>query len=147
MQDLMKIALNEARKALSLDEVPIGACIVKDNKILAVAHNQTIEKKNPLLHAEIVAINQALDAYGYEALNGASIFITIEPCAMCAQAISYLRFNKIIYGASNEKFGAIENGVRLFNQKNASFIPEIYDGIAEQEARELMQSYFRNLRM
>jgi len=144
MQEALKLATKAAKKK----EVPVGAIIVDpiENKIIARGFNCCESTKSPLNHAEIIAITKACKKKNSKNLSGCHIYVTLEPCAMCAAAISYARLSRIYYGASDAKFGAIENGVRIFNSTSHLFKPEIYGGILAKESQELLQNFFKSVR-
>ncbi|NRA74279.1 MAG: nucleoside deaminase [Rickettsiales bacterium] len=144
----MKEALKLATKAAELGEVPVGAVIVNplEKKIIAKAANDCESERNPLRHAEIIAINKACETIGSKTLKGCYIYVTLEPCVMCAAAISYARLSRIYYGASDKKFGAIENGSRLFSKSSCLFKPEIYGGILAEESEEILKGFFASIR-
>lgn len=138
----MLCALKEAKKALLLDEVPIGAIIVKDAKIIAKGHNLREKTKNPLDHAEMIAIKKAAKKLGDWRLEGCTIYVTIEPCPMCAGAILLSRIDKIVYGAKDEKGGALGSSFNLFEQNKLNHYPEIIGGVLEDECHEIISSFF-----
>ena len=141
-------ALELANQAYALNEVPIG-CVIVDldsNSIIASAHNQSNLKHDPTLHAEMIAIKDACALKGSKVLGNTAIYISVEPCAMCAAAISYAQISKIFYGAAQPKLGAIESTVRYFDSKAATYKPEIYGGMLEEQSRELMQKFFDSIR-
>jgi cytosine deaminase len=144
----MMEALKVAQKAASQGEVPVGAVIVdpKDNRIIAKGYNSCEALANPLKHAEIIAIDKACKKVGSKNLNGYHLYVTLEPCAMCATAISYARLSRVYYGAPDKKFGAIENGARIFHSTNTLYKPEIYGGILAQESQDLLKGFFKSLR-
>ena len=144
----MQEALKLASKAAEQGEVPIGAIIIdsREKKIIAQNFNRCESESNALKHAEIIAIDEACKMRKTKNLNGCYIYVTLEPCAMCAAAISYARLSRIYYGAADKKFGAIENGVRIFNSSSSLFKPEIYGGILEGESKELLKNFFRSKR-
>jgi len=139
----MQMALAEARLAAERGEVPVGAVIVHDGAILARTGNRMREFGDPTAHAEMLAIRMAVAAAGSERLVGADLYVTLEPCAMCAAAISHARIGRLYYGAADPKGGAVENGVRFFNQPTCHHVPEVYGGIAETEASALLVDFFR----
>ena len=143
----MKIALDQAQLAYELNEVPVGAVLINDNNgsILSIKHNEVNIHNSPLKHAEILVIEKACILKKSRYLANTSIYVTLEPCAMCAAAISEARINRIYFGAYDEKKGAIESGVRIFNNSNY-FVPEIYGGIKEQECSLLLKNYFYTIR-
>lgn len=138
----MQLALKEAYAAQLRDEVPIGAVIVLDNKVIASAGNQTRALPDPTAHAEIQAIRLACQHLGQERLNNADLYVTLEPCAMCAAAISFARIRRLYFAASDPKGGGVLHGSRFFSQETCFHRPEIYDGICESEARDLLKSFF-----
>lgn len=143
----MDTALAEARDAAARDEVPVGAVIVsKDGTILAKAGNRTRELNDPTAHAELLAIRQACAILGQERLTGAALYVTLEPCAMCAAAIAAARIERLYYGASDPKSGGTAHGARVFSHPQAHHSPEVYDGIAEEEAAQLLRDFFARKR-
>jgi tRNA(adenine34) deaminase len=140
--DAMALALAEARAAAAAGEVPVGAVIVKDGVVIAAARNRPRELKDPTAHAETLAIRGACAALGDERLTGCDLYVTLEPCAMCAAAISFARIRRLYFGAADPKGGAVENGPRLFAQPTCHHAPEIYGGIAESEAAALLKAFF-----
>jgi tRNA(adenine34) deaminase len=143
----MQIALLEAQSAAVRDEVPVGAVVVDAaGEIISRAGNRTLELKDPTGHAEIYALREAASRIGSERLHECDIYVTLEPCAMCAAAISFSRIRRVYFGASDEKMGAVENGVRFFHQPTCHHRPEVYSGIGETEAKFLLQSFFKERR-
>lgn len=142
----MRIALKEAQNAVILDEVPVGAVIVKDGKILAKAHNLREKSNDPTSHAEINAIRKACKKLNSWRLEGATIYVTIEPCSMCAGTLLQCRIGRIVYGALDPKGGAIESSLELFNAKNINHHPEILGGVLKEECSQLISSYFKSKR-
>lgn len=142
----MDLALAEARAAASRGEVPVGAVIVRDGVVLAKAGNRTRERKDVTAHAEILAIRQASEQIGSERLTEADLYVTLEPCTMCAAAISFARLRRLYYGAEDEKGGAVTNGVRFFNQPTCHHGPEIYPGMASGDAMRLLKDFFKDRR-
>jgi cytidine deaminase len=143
----MDIALNEAREAASRGEVPVGAVVVSaDGEIIAQAGNRTRELNDPTAHAEIVAIRTACIALDKERLSGCDLYVTLEPCPMCAAAISNARIARLYYGASDPKSGGVAQGPKVFNHKQCHHVPEVYDGISELECTELLTDFFERLR-
>lgn len=140
--DLMSEALEEARAAASRGEVPVGALVVLDGEILARAGNRTRELNDPTAHAEMLAIRAACAALESERLTGADLYVTLEPCAMCAAAISFARLRRLYYAATDPKGGAVASGPRFFSQPTCHHVPEVYDGMAETEAASLLKSFF-----
>jgi tRNA(adenine34) deaminase len=142
----MKIAYELAKKAASLGEVPVGCVIVKNNEIIAQSHNTSEAHLNPLEHAEMNAINMALLSVDQHYLDGCDIYVTLEPCAMCAQAISLVRIRRVYFAASDEKSGGLINGARVYDHKTCHHKPEVYGGIMEQECKDLLTNFFKGLR-
>lgn len=141
-QDFMQQALDEASAAQARGEVPVGCVIVKDGKVLARAGNRTLADRDPTAHAEMLAVRQAAAALGSERLSGCDVYVTLEPCAMCAAALSFARVRRLYYGAADPKGGAVDNGVRLFAAPSCHHRPEVYGGIAEAEAGALLKKFF-----
>ncbi|MBS0220981.1 MAG: nucleoside deaminase [Proteobacteria bacterium] len=143
----MERALSEARAAAERGEVPIGAVIVgPDGTFLASAGNRTQADRDPTAHAELLAIRAAAVAVGAPRLVECDLYVTLEPCPMCAQAISFARLRRLYYGASDPKGGGVEHGPRIFGQPTCHHRPEIYGGIGESEAAALLQGFFRERR-
>ncbi|MGF9693252.1 nucleoside deaminase [Rhizobium sp. 0TCS1.26] len=142
----MDEALVEARKAGARDEVPIGAVVVVDGAVVGRAGNMTRATCDPTAHAEVVAIRIACEALGQERLTNADLYVTLEPCTMCAAAISFARIRRLYYGANDIKGGAVESGVRFFGQPTCHHAPDVYSGIAESEAAGLLLGFFRGKR-
>ena len=144
----MAIAMNQAKLAYDLDEVPIGAVILDKNKtIISIAHNLVIFNKDPIAHAEILAIQAATKLINNERLIDCDIYVTLEPCAMCASAISHARIRRLYYAADDVKHGAVENGIRFFNSDNWFHKPEVYGGISAEASRYLLKKFFKNKRL
>ena len=143
----MERALAQARLAAQRGEVPIGAVIVgPDGAVLAEAGNRTEGDRDPTAHAELLAIRQAARSIGAPRLAGCDLHVTLEPCPMCAQAISFARLRRLYYGAADPKGGGVEHGPRIFNQPTCHHRPEVYSGIAEQEAGDLLRDFFKERR-
>ncbi len=142
----MEMALEEARAAASRGEVPIGAVIVRDGVVLARAGNRTLERDDPTAHAEMLVIRQAAETAGSQRLGGADLYVTLEPCAMCAAAISFARIRRLYFGASDPKGGAVESGVRFFGDPTCHHVPDVYSGMAEDEAATLLRDFFKEKR-
>ena len=142
----MALALAEARKAVAAGEVPVGAVVIKDGEVIASAHNAPRTRHDPTAHAEMLAIRQAARTLGNERLDGCELWVTLEPCAMCAGAISHARLARLYYGASDPKGGAVEHGARVFEQEQCLHRPEVYPGIGEADAAELLRGFFRERR-
>lgn len=143
----MDIALGEAQAAAQRQEVPIGAVLVLDGRIIAHSGNRTRELNDVTAHAEIAVIRMACEALGQERLPGADLYVTLEPCTMCAAAISFARIRRLYYGAQDLKGGAVESGVRFFNQPTCHHAPEVYSGFSETQARDILQSFFQERRL
>ena len=139
----MERALLEARAAGGRGEVPVGAVIVRDGVLLAAAGNRTREGHDPTAHAEILAIREACRTLGAERLAGCDLYVTLEPCAMCAAAISFARIRRLYFGAGDPKGGAVDHGPRFYAQPTCHHAPEIYPGIAEGECAALLRDFFR----
>ena len=140
----MKIALEAARGAMALAEVPIGACIVSAaGDLLAVSSNRTITNNDPTGHAEIIALREASSKIGNYRLTGAAVYSTIEPCVMCAGALVNARVARLIFGAHDERFGAVETRFRLCDNEDLNHRIEIVSGVMADECRALMQEFFR----
>jgi tRNA(adenine34) deaminase len=140
--DPMAVAFAEAEAAFARGEVPIGAAIVRDGVLLASAGNRTLELDDPTAHAEMLAIRAAAATVGSQRLVGADLHVTLEPCAMCAAAISFARIRRLYYGAADQKGGAVEHGPRLFSQPTCHHAPEVYPGIRERDAAALLRRFF-----
>jgi tRNA(adenine34) deaminase len=143
MHTFMDLALDEAHAAKETGEVPIGCVIVHDGDMIAQAGNRTLADRDPTAHAEIVAIRQAAAALGTERLTDCDLYVTLEPCTMCAAAISFARIRRLYYGAADPKGGAVESGVRYFASPTCFHRPEVYGGIGETEASALLKDFFR----
>lgn len=144
--NFMEAALAQARLAFEKDEVPVGAIIVEDGKIISSAHNCNLTQKDPTAHAEILTLRKAAEIKGTSRLDNCDLYVTLEPCAMCAAAIALARIRRVYYAASDKKFGAVENGVRFFSSSSCHHQPEVYSGIAEEESKKLLQDFFRSKR-
>ena len=142
----MDLALKAAEMAGQAGEVPIGCVIVRGNEVVASAGNRTLADRDPTAHAEILAIRQAAEALGSERLLDCDLYVSLEPCTMCAGAISFARLRRLYYGAADEKGGAVESGVRFFAQATCHHVPEVYPGLGEREAAALLKSFFRERR-
>ena len=136
-------AFAEARAAATRGEAPIGAVLVKDGKILASAGNRTIEDNDPTAHAEMLVIRAAAKIVHDERLTGCDLYVTLEPCAMCAGAISFARLRRLYFAAEDEKGGAVENGPRFFAQKTCHHRPEVYGGIRASESAAMLRDFFK----
>ncbi len=143
----MQRALDEAAAAGTRNEVPVGAVVVgADGRILASAGNRTRELKDPTAHAELLAIRAACAALGAERLTDCDLYVTLEPCAMCAAAISFARIRRLYFGASDPKGGGVEHGARVFTHATCHHAPEVYGGIGETEAARLLVAFFSERR-
>ena len=140
--DPMSCAFFEARAALERDEVPVGAVIVRDGAIISRAGNQTLRDKDPTAHAEVLAIRRACHAEASERLSECDLYVTLEPCAMCAAAISFARLRRLYFAAPDPKGGAVEQGPRLFAQPTCHHAPEIHGGIRASEAASMLTAFF-----
>lgn len=143
----MELALEEASAAAEREEVPIGAILVLDGKVIARSGNQTRALNDPTAHAEIAVIRMACEALGQERLPGADLYVTLEPCTMCAAAISFARIRRLYYGAEDPKGGAVDSGVRFFNQPTCHHAPDVYSGLAERESAEILRQFFQQKRI
>ena len=139
----MAIALKEAQAAGAAGEVPIGCVIVRGDAVVAAAGNRTITDRDPTAHAEMLAIRAAAAALGSERLTDCDLYVTLEPCAMCAAAISFARIRRLYYGAADPKGGAVEHGVTFFQSRTCHHRPEVYAGIGEAEAAALLRAFFQ----
>jgi tRNA(adenine34) deaminase len=138
----MELALDEAHAAADAGEVPIGCVIVCDGDLIAQAGNRTLAERDPTAHAEMVAIRRAAEALGSERLVDCDLYVTLEPCTMCAAAISFARIRRLYYGAADPKGGAVESGVRYFSAATCLHRPEVYGGVGETEAAALLRQFF-----
>ena len=143
MPSFMDLALDEARKAQGLGEVPVGCVIVRNGAVIATAGNRTLADRDPTAHAEMVAIRAAARDIGSERLTGCDLYVTLEPCAMCAAAISFARIRRLYYGAPDPKGGAVEHGVAFFKSPTCHHRPEVYSGIGEAQAAALLRGFFQ----
>lgn len=141
-EHFMKIAIEEAKNALLNNEVPIGAVIVCDGNVIAKAHNEVEAEKDVTAHAEIIAIKKASRILDGWRLNNCEIYVTCEPCAMCAGAIMNARLRKVVYGAKQIKFGTISTGSNILNNKNLNHKLEIVGGVCQKESIELLKRFF-----
>lgn len=142
----MEVAFAEAQAAAARGEVPVGAVVVHDGAILARAGNRTRELNDPTAHAEMLAIRQACRALASERLVGADLYVTLEPCPMCAAAISFARIRRLYFGATDEKGGAVISGGRYFRQPTCHHAPDVYPGMGETQSSELLRQFFRQKR-
>ena len=139
----MDLALKAAENAGKSGEVPVGCVIVLNNAVIATAGNRTLTDRDPTAHAEILAIRQAAEAVGSERLVDCDLYVTLEPCTMCAGAISLARIRRLYYGAADPKGGAVESGVRFFASPTCHHAPEIYSAVGESEAATLLRDFFK----
>lgn len=148
-RDFMSLALEEARRALLRGEVPIGAVIVEPSstRVIAAAGNRTEELCDPTAHAEVLALRQAAGTRGSPRLPGCDLYVTLEPCAMCAAAISIARIRRLYFAAYDVKGGGVEHGPRIFTQPTCHHRPEVYGGFAQSEAESLLRTFFRARRL
>ena len=144
--EIMALALDEASKAAKRGEVPVGAVLVRSGEILVRAHNRVETDRDPTAHAELLAIREACRIAGEPRLPDCDLYVTLEPCAMCAQAISMARIRRLYFAAYDPKGGAVEHGPRLFGQPTCHHAPETYGGIGEREAADLLRGFFRERR-
>ena len=142
----MRRALELAREAAEAGEVPVGAVVVKQGEIVGEGHNLTRTTSDPTAHAEIVAIRRAADSLGQDRLEDCELFVTLEPCAMCAGAIAHARLARVTYGASDPKGGAVEQGARVFEQPQCLHRPEVVAGIGAGEAGDMLRGFFAQRR-
>jgi tRNA(adenine34) deaminase len=138
----MQMALEEARAAAARGEVPVGCVIVRKDEVVARAGNRTLVDRDPTAHAELLAIRAAALALGSERLTDCDLYVTLEPCAMCATAMSFARIRRLYFGAADPKGGAVENGVRFFASPTCHHRPEVYGGINESESAALLRDFF-----
>lgn len=139
----MQRALEQARAGESAGEVPIGAVVVKDGAVIAAAHNAPRTLRDPTAHAEVLAIRAAARALGNERLDGCELWVTLEPCPMCAGAIAHARIARLYYAAADPKGGAVEHGARVFEHEQCLHAPEVYSGMGEAEAGALLRDFFK----
>ncbi len=143
----MDLALDEAEAAAARGEVPVGAVLIgPGDKVLAVTGNRMRELRDPTAHAEMQAIRAGAKALGSERLTGCDLYVTLEPCPMCAAAISAARIARLYYGATDPKSGGVAQGPRVFSHPQCHHVPEVYDGIGEAASRDLLQAFFRERR-
>ncbi|WP_202396140.1 nucleoside deaminase [Stappia sediminis] len=142
----MDLALNEAKAAQARGEVPVGAVLVRDGEVIAADGNRTLELDDPTTHAEMQVIRAGGAALGSQRLSGCDLYVTLEPCPMCAAAISFARIRRLYFGAGDAKGGAVEHGVRFFASSTCHHAPEVYSGIGERKAASLLKDFFRERR-
>lgn len=145
-QNYMALALEVAERAAARGEVPVGAVIVQDGKLLVRAGNRVEADNDPTAHAEILAIRAAADMLDAPRLPDCDLYVTLEPCAMCAAAISFARIRRLYFGAYDPKGGGVEHGARFFGQATCHHAPDVYGGIAESDCSELLKKFFQDLR-
>ena len=146
MPSFMDLAFEEARAAGAAGEVPVGCVILRGDAVIARAGNRTLRDRDPTAHAEMLAIRAAATAIGSERLTDCDLYVTLEPCTMCAAAISFARIRRLYYGAADPKGGAVDNGVRFFDAPTCHHRPEIYGGIGDAEAAALLRAFFAERR-
>ncbi|MCX8570700.1 nucleoside deaminase [Aminobacter sp. MET-1] len=144
--DFMAQAFAEAEAAAARGEVPIGAVIVRGTEIVARAGNRTRELNDATAHAEILAIREACERLGQERLTGLDLYVTLEPCTMCAAAISFARLRRLYFGAADDKGGAVVSGVRFYTSPTCHHAPDVYAGIGETRASEMLKGFFKDRR-
>jgi len=142
----MDLALDLAEAAATQGEAPVGAVIVENGEVLAAVGNRMRALNDPTAHAELLAIREALAQRGTGRLDNCDLYVTLEPCAMCAGAIAHARIRRVIYGAADPKAGAVDHGVRLFDSPNTHHHPEVISGVGERRASELLKRFFEGLR-
>jgi tRNA(adenine34) deaminase len=142
----MDLALAQARAAAAAGEVPVGCVIVRNGEVVARTGNRTLTDRDPTAHAEMLAIRQAAATIGSERLADCDLYVTLEPCTMCAGALAFARIRRLYYGAADPKGGAVESGVRFFSAPTCHHRPEIYGGIGEQDAAALLRDFFAERR-
>lgn len=138
----MGIALAEAKAAAEAGEVPVGCVVARDGEVIAKAGNRTLRDRDPTAHAEVLAVRAAAVKLDSERLIGCDLYVTLEPCTMCAAAISFARIRRLYFGASDPKGGAVESGVRFFNSPTCHHRPEVYGGIGEVDAASILKDFF-----
>ncbi len=146
MPSFMDIAMEEARNAAAAGEVPVGCAIARSGALVARAGNRTLRDRDPTAHAEMLAIRDAATRLGTERLGDCDLYVTLEPCTMCAAAIAFARIRRLYYGAADPKGGAVENGVRFFAAATCHHRPDVYGGIGEREAALLLREFFQERR-
>jgi tRNA(adenine34) deaminase len=138
----MDMALEEARAAQARGEVPVGCVIVRGSEVIVRTGNRTVADRDPTAHAELLALRTAAATIGSERLSGCDLYVTLEPCAMCAAAMSFARIRRLYYGAADPKGGAVDNGVRFFSASTCHHRPEVYGGVNESDASMLLKDFF-----
>lgn len=142
-RSFMDLALKQAEVAGKAGEVPIGCVVVRDGSVIAQAGNRTLRDRDPTAHAEVLAIRQAAQALQSERLTGCDLYVTLEPCTMCAGAISFSRIRRLYYGAADPKGGAVDSGVRFFAAPTCHHAPEIYPSVGESESATMLKDFFK----
>jgi len=142
-KNFMDLALEQAKACEARGEIPVGAVIIRDNQVVVRAGNRIVELKDTTAHAEVLAIRAASEILGNERLIDCDLYTTLEPCTMCAAAISYARIRRLYYGAEDVKFGGVDNGVRFYHAASCHHRPEVYGGINEAEAANMLKAFFR----
>ena len=142
----MDEALREAERAAAAGEVPVGAVVVREARVIARGANRTLRDADPTAHAEIVALRAAAAALGTPRLSDCDLYVTLEPCPMCAGAISHARIARLYFGADDQKGGAVISGVRLFAQPSCHHAPQVYDGIGAERAARMLRAFFAERR-
>ena len=141
-EHFMRLALQEAQAAADTGDVPVGAIVVREGEVVGAAHNEREARPDPTAHAEMLAVRAACAALRSERLTGCDLYATLEPCPMCATAISFARIRRLYFGATDPKGGGVEHGPRIFNQPSCRHAPQVYGGIAELQAGELLRTFF-----
>lgn len=139
----MELALKVAKAAAEAGEVPIGCVLVRDGEVVASAGNRTLADRDPTAHAEMLAIRAAAQKIGSERLTDCDLYVTLEPCTMCAAAISFARIRRLYYGATDPKGGAVDSGVRFYASPTCHHVPEVYSAVGESEAAAMLKEFFR----
>ena len=142
-RSFMDLALKAAENAAKSGEVPIGCVVVRGDEVIATAGNRTLTDRDPTAHAELLAIRHAAGKIGSERLVDCDLYVTLEPCTMCAAAISFARIRRLYYGATDPKGGAVDSGVRFFASPTCHHVPEVYSAVGEQQAAALLKDFFR----
>jgi len=145
-ETFMQMALSEAKAAAARGEVPVGAVLVRGSEVIARDGNRTRELLDPTAHAEMLVVKAATRRFQAERLIGCDLYVTLEPCAMCAAALSFARIRRLYYGAADPKGGAVESGPRFYTQPTCHHAPDVYGGIAERQAAELLRGFFQSRR-
>lgn len=145
-QKYMELALQEAQQAGQRGEVPIGAVLVRNREVIASAGNRTLELRDPSAHAEILVIREGCEALNSQRLPECDLYVTLEPCTMCAAAISFARIKRLYFGVEDKKGGAVNSGVRFYNQPTCHHAPEVYSGFSERQSSKLLTAFFKERR-